>query len=74
MASTNKRIHTDLVDVFGNIGREFAEQIKKEYKLKELFVSDVTVSQLVALKFKGVRSVPFKVRKTGLNSGVLELR
>jgi len=67
------RIHASLVDVFGNIAKEFADRIKKEYHLKELFVSDLLASQIVAGKLSGRKVFDFKVRKTGLNSGTLEL-
>ena len=68
-----KRIDSSLVDAFGKIGASFAEKIKREYNLKELFVSDVLASQLIAGKMNGIKSFQFKVRKTGPNKGTLEI-
>lgn len=67
------RVDESLVNVFGLIGKSFAEKVKKEYNLEELFVSHGLASQILAAKFKGVKSLNFKVRKTGFKSGVLEL-
>ena len=67
------RIDVELVDVFGKIGKQFAEKIKKEYNLKELFVPFTLASQLVAGKYNGKKSFDFKIEKTGLNKGTLIL-
>ena len=66
------RIHTSLVDAFRVIGKEFADRIKKEYNLRELFVSDVFASQLIAGRVLNRNNFNFKVRKTSLTTGVLE--
>lgn len=73
MATKPMKIDESLVDVFGRISQEFAEKIKKEYGLRELFVHNTTASQLVAAKLNGQKAINFKIRKTGLNTGVLEL-
>lgn len=67
------RVDSSLINVFGNIGRDFAEKIKKEYNLKNLFVSDVLASQLLAGKYSGKTSFRFKIKKTSLNNGILIL-
>lgn len=67
------RVDNSLVDVFGQISSSFAEKIKAEYNLNELFVSDMLASQIIAGKLKGKSSFDFHIRKTGLNKGTLEL-
>lgn len=67
------RVDQSLVDVFGRIGQGFAEKIKKDFNLDELFVPTPLASQLVAGKINGKTSFNFKVRKTGHNTGILEL-
>ena len=67
------KVHTSLIDVFGNIGKDFASGVKKEFDLDELFVSNVLASQLVAGKCRGEKNFKFKVRKTGYRKGILEL-
>jgi hypothetical protein len=62
-----------LISVFGEIGKSFADKIKKEYNLNELFVPNTLASQILAGKYTGKNEFKFKVRKTGINKGILEL-
>lgn len=67
------RVDSSLIDVFGNVGKAFAEKIKKEYNLEHLFVPHTVASQIIAGKYRGQKVFNFKIRKTSLNSGVLEI-
>lgn len=67
------RVDVELVDVFGRIGKQFADKIKKEYNLEELFVPYTLASQLVAGKYNGKKSFDFEIKKTGLKKGTLVL-
>ena len=67
------RVDESLIDVFGKIGVAFANKIKKEYKLENLFVPDTLASQILAGKYKGQKMFEFKIEKTGLNKGRLIL-
>ncbi len=67
------RIHESLMSVFGDIGRSFADKIKKEYNLDELFVPDMLASQILAGKFKGKKIFNFEISKTGPKKGILKL-
>jgi len=67
------RVDESLIDAFGRIGKSFAENIKREYNLRELFVSDILASQLIAGKVTGKKSFEFRVEKTGMNKGRLIL-
>lgn len=67
------RIDKSLMNIFEIIGKNFAEKIKKEYNLDELYVPYSLTSQILAGKFKGKKIFDFKIRKTGGKKGVLEL-
>lgn len=67
------RVDESLIDVFGRIGKGFADKIKQEYDLDELFVSFSLSSQILAAKYKGKKSFNFIVKKTGVRTGTLEL-
>lgn len=71
--SIQVRVDESLVGVFGDIGKSFANKIKKEFNLEELFVPNTLASQILAGKYRGQKVFNFKVRKTGLKTGVLEL-
>ena len=67
------RIDESLVDVFGRIGKSFADKIKKEYGLDELFVPNTLCSQVLAGKYKGQKTFAFSVKKLSSKKGILEL-
>ncbi len=74
MANTQiVKVHESLIDIFGKIGKEFADKIKKEYNLDELFVPHTLSSQIMAGKYKGKKMFEFRIRKKGFNKGTLEL-
>ena len=66
------KVDESLIDVFGKIGSNFAEKIKKEYNLDEIFVSNALVSQILAGKYRGQKTFNFKIRKINATKGVLE--
>ena len=75
MAKTKQvRIDESLIDVFGKIGKEFADKIKNEYNLEELFVPHTLCSQILAGRYNGIKSIKFNIRKTGSRKGILELK
>ena len=67
------RVDESLMTVFGSIGKKFADKIKKEYALEELFVPYSLSSQILAAKYKGQEFLEFKIKKTGAKSGTLIL-
>ena len=67
------RIDESLIDVFGRIGKDFADKIKKEYNLEELFVPHTLCSQVLAGKYKGQKTFAFRVNKTTSKKGILVL-
>lgn len=66
------RVDGRLVEVFENIRRGVADNLKKQYGLKEITVPKTLSSEILAAEKLGKKPV-FKLKKTGLNSGVLEL-
>lgn len=73
MATKLIRVDTSLIDLFGNIGKEYAEDVKKKYNLTHLFVPDTLASQILAGRYKGKKCFEFKIEKTGINRGRLIL-
>jgi hypothetical protein len=67
------KVDESLIDVFGKIGKSFADKIKKDYNLEELFVPDTLASKILAGRYRGQKMFKFKVKKTGLTKGILEL-
>ena len=47
--------------------------MKRIYNLKEVTIYGTLASQILAAKIRGNTLLNFTIRKTGLNSGVLEL-
>jgi hypothetical protein len=66
------RVDVKLIQVFENIRRGVAEQLKKQYRLGEIVVPGTLASEILAAEKLG-RKPNFRVRKTGMNTGILEL-
>lgn len=67
------RVDKSLINVFGNIGKGFADKIKREYNLDDLFIPYSLTSQILAAKYKGQKVFNFKIKNTGFRKGTLEL-
>ena len=67
------RIDQSLVDVFGRIGKSFADKVKKEFDLDELYVPYTMASQILANHYKGKKFSNFRVEKTDRRKGILIL-
>jgi len=65
------RVDESLMTVFGTIGKKFAEKIKKEYELEELFVPYSLSSQILAAKYRGQKTLNFSIKKLGPKKGTL---
>jgi hypothetical protein len=66
------RIDSRLAQVFENIRKSVAIDIKRKYNLQEIVVPNTLSSEILAAEKLGKKPF-FKVRKIGLNKGVLEL-
>jgi len=67
------RIDESLAETLERIRKEIAEEFKKRYNLKQITINGTLASQIAAGKINGKTKFVFKVRKIGLNKGVLEL-
>ena len=74
MAKTiNAKVPISLIDACKIVGKEFADEIKKKYHLKELFIPNTLALELVAGKIMSNKRFPVKVHKTSATTAVLEL-
>ena len=62
-----------LLDVFENIRKNVAEDMRRKYNLKEVIVHRSISSQILAAQQLGKKTLNFKIRKLPGNKGVLEL-
>ena len=62
-----------LTEVFEDLRKNVANDLKKKYNLEEITVPHYISSQIMAAKYKGINQLNFKVRKVGLNKGILDL-
>jgi len=62
-----------LIEVFEDIRKNVAEDLKKKYNLEEITIPNYLSSQILAAKYKGIKILNFKVKKISLNKGILEL-
>jgi hypothetical protein len=67
------RADESLVNILEKIRREVAENYKKEFGLSEVTINGTIASQIAAARLNNIDILHFKIRKIGLNRGVLEL-
>lgn len=67
------RVHKSLTEVLENIRKNVAGDLKKKYNLTDVTVHGTLASQILAAKRQGKTCLNFKIKKRGLNKGVLEL-
>lgn len=69
------RIYVDesLQQCLERVRKEVAFDMKKRYNLNQVTIPATLTSQIIASKISGQTFLNFKIRKTSLTSGVLEL-
>ena len=67
------RVDESLRETLERIRKDVAIDMKKRYNLNEIIIDGTLASQICAAKYRGATCLNFKIRKTGLNRGVLEL-
>ena len=67
------RIDDSLAQILARIQKDVAESMKKQYNLNEITIYGTLASQVAAAKLKGNTILNFKIKKTGNNTGILEL-
>lgn len=67
------KVDETLRDVLFKVQKEVAEEFKKRYNLETVTIHGTIASQILAAKYRGDKIVNFKINKTSLNKGVLEI-
>lgn len=66
------KVHPRLKDVLSSIQKEIAIKIKKEFGLEKITIYGTVASEALAARYLEDKSLKFKIKKTTLNTGVLE--
>lgn len=67
------KVDESLQETLARIQREVANDMKRMYNLDSITIHGTLASQILAAKMRGQKTLGFKIRKNGLNSGILEL-
>lgn len=73
MVSVRIKVDESLRDLLTRVQLEIAEDMKQKYNIKDVTIHGTLASQIIAARHYGKKVLNFKIRKTGLNCGVLEL-
>lgn len=65
-------VSSRLKDVLAAIQKEMALKIKEEFKLQEITITGTIASDCLAGRYLEDKKLNFRIRKTSLNSGILE--
>ena len=66
-------VDESLQEVLERVRREVASDMKNRYHLDEVTIHGHLASQILAAKMGGERFLSFRIRKIGINKGILEL-
>jgi len=66
-------VHESMGLALERIRKEVADSIKKTYNLSEVTIYGNLTSQIAAARLNGRKDFEFRIRKVGLNKGILEL-
>ena len=67
------KVDESLQKTLEKIRCDVAVDLKKQYGLSEITVHGTLASAILAAKIRGQKFLNFKIRKVGLNRGILEL-
>ena len=67
------RVDESMAETLERVRNEIASEFKKRYNLSEVTIHGTLASQIDAAKMSGKNFLNFKIRKKGLNKGILEL-
>ena len=67
------KVDKSLQEVLEDIRKNVAGSLRKQYGLNEITIYGPVASQILAAQSRGMKSMNFKIRKVGLNKGILEL-
>ena len=60
-------------EVLEDLRKEVSGSMKQKYGLEEITVPRTLSSQILAAKMKGKKTLTFKLNKTAMNRGILEI-
>ena len=69
----NIRTDESMAQVLEKIRIEVADSMKRIYNLDEITIYGTVASQIAAGRLNGKKDFNFKIKKVGLNKGILEL-
>jgi len=67
------RVDESLQRALEDLRRKIATSIKKKFGLEEITVYGTLTSKILVAKMQGRKNIPFRIKKNGLNKGILEL-
>lgn len=67
------RVDESMAETLERVRKEIATEFKKRYNLDEVTIHGTLASQIAAARMNGKNFLNFRIRKCGLNRGVLEL-
>jgi hypothetical protein len=66
-------VHPNLPPRLEDMRKKIASDLKQKYGLSEITINGGLITQILAAKLNHQKFIDVKIRKTGLNTGVLEL-
>ena len=67
------RVDESLQQCLERIRAQFTVDLKKRYGLDEITINGPVASRILAAKMNGERSINYRIKKVGINKGILEL-
>lgn len=67
------RVDESMAETLERVRKEIADEFKRTYNLDEITIHGTLASQIAAAKMSGKNFLNFKIKKRGLNKGILEL-
>lgn len=62
-----------LVAVLEDVRKRVAKEIKDKYKLESVTIHGTMASAVLASMYSSIKEIKFRIRKTSVNTGILEL-
>ena len=67
------KVDESLATILDNLRKTVATDFKKKYGLEEIIVPRTLSSRILAAKLSGQKTMTFKINKSSLNKGSLEI-
>ncbi len=66
------RVDKSLQESLANFRKTIAIDIKQRYGLDEIIIYGTLASKILAAKMQGKQYIQFRIKKSGMNKGILE--